>query len=411
MPKLLNVNSYHYRRGGSDAVYFDHAALLTSQGWESGFFSMQHPKNEATPWSRYFVDELEFGHRYSLRQKLAMAVKVVYSFEAQRKLRALLQDFPADVAHLHCIYHHLSPSILPVLREAGVPVVLTAHDLKIACPAYKMLNAGGICERCRTGSVLNVIKHRCVRDSLGASAIVAVESGLHGLRGPLDSYRRHVSRVVAPSRFYVEKLVEWGWPREQLSYIPNYVDAAAFEPRFEPGNYLLYFGRLAPEKGVATLLRAAAKAGVALKLAGTGPEDEALRRLASALGADAQFLGFQSGAALHALIRGARAVVLPSEWYENAPMSVLESFALGTPVVGAQIGGIPEMIDPGLSGWTFASGEVTELAERLREVRATPDARIAEMGRAARDTVVQRFNRAGYLQQMLALYAELGVKT
>lgn len=411
MPKLLNVNSYHYRRGGSDAVYFDHAALLASQGWDNGFFSMQHPKNEATPWSRYFIDELEFGHSYSLRQKLAMAAKVVYSFEAQRKLRALLQDFPADVAHLHCIYHHLSPSILPVLREAGVPVVLTAHDLKIACPAYKMLNAGGVCERCKTGSVLNVIKHRCVRDSLGASAIVAVESGLHGLRGPLDSYRRHVSRVVAPSRFYVEKLVEWGWPREQLCYIPNYVDAAAFEPQYEPGDYLLYFGRLAPEKGVATLLRAAAQAGVALKLAGTGPEDEALRRLAAELGVDAQFLGFQSGAALHALIRGARAVVLPSEWYENAPMSVLESFAFGKPVLGAQIGGIPEMIEAGLSGWTFASGDVAALAERLREIRATPDARIAEMGRAARATVVQRFYRAGYLQQMLALYAELGVRT
>jgi len=410
MPKLLNVNSYHYRRGGSDAVYFDHAALLASQGWDNGFFSMQHPKNEATPWSRYFIDELEFGHSYSLRQKLAMAAKVVYSFEAQRKLRALLQDFPADVAHLHCIYHHLSPSILPVLREAGVPVVLTAHDLKIACPAYKMLNAGGVCERCKTGSVLNVIKHRCVRDSLGASAIVAVESGLHGLRGPLDSYRRHVSRVVAPSRFYVEKLVEWGWPREQLCYIPNYVDAAVFEPQYEPGDYLLYFGRLAPEKGVATLLRAAAQSGVALKLAGTGPEDEALRRLAAELGVDAQFLGFQSGAALHALIRGARAVVLPSEWYENAPMSVLESFAFGKPVLGAQIGGIPEMIEAGLSGWTFASGDVAALVERLREIRATPDVRIAEMGRAARATVAQRFHRAGYLQQMLALYAELGVR-
>ena len=319
MPKLLNVNSYHYRRGGSDAVYFDHAALLGAEGWDNGFFSMQHPKNEATPWSRYFVDELEFGHSYSLRQKLAMAAKVVYSFEAQRKLRTLLQDFPADVAHLHCIYHHLSPSILPVLRET--------------------------------------------------------------------------------------------WRREQLSYIPNYVDAAAFEPQYEPGDYLLYFGRLAPEKGVATLLRAAAQAGVTLKLAGTGPEDETLRRLAAELGADAQFLGFQSGAALHALIRGARAVVLPSEWYENAPMSVLESFAFGKPVLGAQIGGIPEMIEAGLSGWTFASGDVAALAERLREIRATPDARIAEMGRAARATVVQRFHRAGYLQQMLALYAELGVRT
>lgn len=407
VPRLLSVNSYHYRRGGSDVVYLDHAALMESQGWENAFFSMHHPKNLETPWNRYFIDELEFGGAYSLRQKLKMAAKAVYSFEAQRKLRALLQDFRPDVAHLHCIYHHHSPSILPVLTEAGIPVVMTAHDLKIACPAYKMLNRTGVCERCKDGSVLNVIRHRCVRDSLAASVIVAAESGL---QRTMQTYRKHLTRVVAPSRFFLEKFVEWGWPREQFAYIPNYVDATKFEPAFEPGSYFLYFGRLAPEKGVATLMRAAKSAGVKLKIAGTGPIEAELHALQAELQADIEFMGFQSGAALHALIREARAVVLPSEWYENAPMSVLESFAFGKPVIGARIGGIPEMIEEGVSGWRFASGHVAELTDVLSRVQAIPSAALAQIGQGARDLVETRFNREGYVSAMLALYSSLGVK-
>src|SRR5262245_1560421 len=153
MPNLLSVNSYHYRRGGSDAMYLDHAALFESEGWHNAFFSMRHPANLPSPWSRHFIDELEFGGDYGLLRKIGMAGKVVYSFEARRRLRGLLAEYRPDIAHLHCIYHHHSPSILSVLKQAGVPMVLTAHDLKIACPAYKMLNATGVCERCKTGSV------------------------------------------------------------------------------------------------------------------------------------------------------------------------------------------------------------------------------------------------------------------
>lgn len=405
--RLLSINNYHYRRGGSDVVYLEHAALMEELGWENGFFSMHHPKNYDTPWSRYFVDELEFGHAYGLAAKLGMAAKVVYSFEAQKKLKQLLRDFRPGVAHLHCIYHHLSPSILSTLSAAGVPTVMTAHDLKIACPAYKMLNDGGICERCKDGSVLNVVKHRCVRGSLGASGIVAVESLLHRR---LNTYQKYLDKVVVPSRFFMEKFIEWGWPRDKFVYIPNYVDASRFAPDYAPGDYFLFFGRLAVEKGGATLLRAAHAAGVKLKMVGTGPEQEALLALQAQLQGDVEFLGYKTGADLHALIRGARAVVLPSEWYENAPMSVLESYAFGKPVIGASIGGIPEMIDEGETGWTFESRNVEQLADVLRRVRALPDSAVERAGRAGRALVEQRFNRAGYVSATLQLYADLGVQ-
>ena len=368
---------------------------------------MQHPKNFETPWSEYFIDEIEFGHAYSAAQKLAMAAKVVYSFEAQKKLKRLLQDYPADIAHLHCIYHHLSPAIIPTLRSAGIPVVMTAHDLKIACPAYKMLNDTGVCEKCKGGNLLNVVRHRCVRGSLAASAIVMVESSLHRL---LNTYQGKLDKVVVPSRFFMEKFIEWGWSRSQFAYIPNYVDASRFEPGDTAGNYFLYFGRLAPEKGVPTLMHAAKAAGVTLKIVGTGPIEAELKTLQTVLAGDVEFLGYRSGTELHDLVRGARAVVLPSEWYENAPMSVLESFALGTPVIGARIGGIPEMVIDELTGWTFESRNVDDLAALLSRVRAMPDTKVTQAGHSARDHVVRHFNRAGYLEATLALYAGLGVR-
>ena len=175
MTRLLNVNNYHYRRGGSEVVYLEHALMMEGRGFECGYFSMQHPRNEPTPWSRYFIDEIEFGHEYSLTEKLAMAGKVVWSFEARAKLARLLDAFPADIVHLHCIYHHHSPAILSLFSERGIPAVMTAHDLKIACPNYKMRTHDGPCERCRDGSVWNVVRHRCVQNSLAASAVVAVE--------------------------------------------------------------------------------------------------------------------------------------------------------------------------------------------------------------------------------------------
>lgn len=404
--KLLSLNSYNYRRGGSDVVFLEHDSMFRANGWDTAVMTMHHPKNAPSPWSRFFADEIEFGHEYGLLNKLAMAGKVIYSGEARRKISALLDEFPADVAHAHCIYHHLSPSVLVELKRRGIPTVMTAHDLKLACPAYKMLNRGGVCEKCRSGNLLHVMANRCIRDSLPVSALIMVESAVHK---SLGLYRHNLDRVVAPSLFYKQKLMEWGWPEHQLAYIPNYVDAAAYTPCYEPGDYFFYFGRLAMEKGVATLIRAAAQAKVKLRIAGTGPESDALKALAAREGGDIEFLGFVSGEPLWKWVREARSIILPSEWYENAPMSVLEAYACGKPVVGARIGGIPEMVKSGETGLLFESGNVDELVDAMCRQIAMPDGAIAEMGRAAQRYVSTTFTRQRYLSDMLALYAELGV--
>lgn len=406
MPHLLSINSYHYRRGGADAAYFDHAALMESLGWCNTFFSMKFPENLPCESSDYFVEEIQFGHAYSLLEKIAKASKVVYSFEAQRKLRKLVLDRKPDVAHLHNIYHHLSPSILPVLKEFGIPAVMTAHDLKIACPNNKMLNSQGICERCRGGRYLQVVLNRCVHDSFGASTIVAIESAVHHWLG---SYRDNLARIISPSRFFIEKFVEWGWSRDQFVYIPNFVDIESFEPAFEPGEYLVYLGRLSREKGLFTLVRAAATAKVPLVLVGAGPIGDELKALSTQVGAPVDYAGYKSGQELRSIVRGARAAVLPSECYENAPFSILESLALGKPVIGARIGGIPEIVRPHETGWLFEAGDVHGLAATLREAYNTPSAKLVEMGKRGRELVEVEFSRQGYASAMLNLYGALGV--
>ena len=225
----------------------------------------------------------------------------------------------------------------------------------------------------------------------------------------LGSYRRCVDCFVVPSRFYIEKLCEWGWSASQFRYVPNFVDAGRYEPGYTPGGSFLYFGRLTRQKGVATLIRAAARAGLPLSIAGRGPEEESLRRLASELGANVTFMGYLSGPTLHDAIRGSRAVVMPSEWYENAPVSLLEAYALGKPVVGARIGGIPELVREGETGLCFESGDVSGLAAALDVMASRPDARIAELGRNGRTWVAQEFTPAMYGRRILATYRELGV--
>lgn len=406
MPRLLSVNNYHYRRGGSEAVYFGHAELFERSGWENAYFSMRHPENTPSPWSKYFVDEIQYGHSYSAIQKAAKAIHVIYSFDARKRLGDLLNDYPADVAHLHNIYHHLSPSILPVLADRGIPVVLTAHDLKIACPSNRMYVNGETCERCKVHKYYQAVNRRCIQDSRLASAIIALESTLHWA---LRSYRRHVNRIVSPSRFMIEKFVEWGWPRDLFAHVPNYVAIPEAGEPVGAGNYLAYFGRLVPEKGLSSLVRASAVARVPVAIIGTGPLRQELEELARSCGAEVDFKGFLSGDALRRAILDSRATVMPSEWYENFPIAALESMALGRPVIGARIGGLPEIVRDGVTGWLYESGNVDDLAGRLRSAYDASHSTLAALGDEARRMVQREYSAPRYRDTMMALYRSLGI--
>jgi glycosyltransferase involved in cell wall biosynthesis len=233
--------------------------------------------------------------------------------------------------------------------------------------------------------------------------LVAVESLVSRALG---LYKKNLTRIVAPSLFYKNKLEEWGWPSQKIVHIPNYVRSEEYIPCFRPGDYFLYFGRLSLEKGVSTLIRAAVSSGTKLKIVGTGPIEGELKGLAR--GSNVEFLGFKSGTELWNIVRDARAVVLPSEWYENAPMSVLEAYALGKPVIGANIGGIPEMLEDDETGWSFESGNSDDLSRVMRQVSGLSPRSIEEIGGACRKLVEEEFSAHRYSASMQSLYSEIG---
>ena len=404
---LLSINNYYYARGGAEVLFLQHNGMLADAGWSVVPFCMRHADNYPTPWSYDFVEEVELGDEHDgFAAKLRKGVKAVYSLEARKKVRRLLDSVAPDVCHAHNVYHHLSPSILAVIHRRGIPLVMTLHDLKLACPAYSMLARDGVCERCRGGGLFHVFTQRCMKGSALLSLLVMVESYLHRF---LRSYVDNVDRFLVPSRFYLEKFVDWGFDRAQFRHLPNFVDAQRYEPRFAPGRRFAYVGRLSAEKGIATLIEAATLAGVPLDIVGTGRAERALRELAAQRSCDVRFHGYLSGSALHAAIAGARAIVVPSEWYENAPLTVLEAGALGKPVIVSAIGGLPELVVEGETGWAFAPGSIEALAERLRAVADLADAGVERAGAAARRHVAEEFGPDRYLDGIRGVYLELGV--
>lgn len=406
MPQLLSINNYYYRRGGSETVYFAHNRLFESAGWNVVPFSMQNGQNEPSEWSKYFVNDTDSSAKRSPIAKLSRAVAAIYSIQAERRLRRLLDVTRPNVAHAHNIYHHLSPSILVELHRQNIPVVLTLHDLKLVCPAYKMYTHGTVCQACRGGALRNVIKNRCIKDSTAMSALVWLESTLHKA---FDLYQRTVTRFVVPSRFFLTKFAEWGVDTTRFAHIPNSVDVEALVAQGDPGDAFVYLGRLVAEKGVDTLIKAAAQARVRLIVIGTGPEEAGLRELAARLGGQVEFTGYLSGDALRAAISSARAVVVPSEWYENAPISVMEASALARPVIGANIGGIPELIRQGETGFVFTSGNVDSLVDVLTQVQRLPMNVLRRIGMAGREWMRVEFSPTAYRDRMLTLYGQIGV--
>lgn len=245
MKNLLSINNYHYYRGGAEVVYLGHAALFAARGWKTTFCSMHHERNVPCADSRHFVECIDYDKHGANGRTVSNALKIVYSLEAQRKPAKLLNGKKIDFAPIHSIYHHLSPSVLMELKARGIPMAMTAHDLKLACPNNKILTHDGICERCKGGRVWNAARNRCIKGSLVASSLITLESAIHKLLG---LYRNTLDRVVAPSRFYRENLIEWGFDPNWIVYIPNAVTLPQ-TPLAPPRNCILYFDRLAPEKG------------------------------------------------------------------------------------------------------------------------------------------------------------------
>lgn len=403
--RVLNINKFHYRRGGAETVYFEQAALLERHGHEVIPFSMQHPQNEPTPYDKYFVSNVELRDEESgIASRLATAGRLLYSREAPQKLEALIRDTRPDVAHLHNVYHQLSPSILRTLRKHRIPAVLTMHDYKLICPAYTLYTDGAPCERCKGGAFYNATLHNCIKGSRGKSMLCTAEAYLHSVLG---LYRRNVACFVAPSRFLASKAAEFGMDAGRIAYIPNFVSAETPGSDVE-GTHILYSGRLERVKGIRTLIDAFRRSDTAssrsLMIAGDGEERHELVQYVERLGLpNIRFTGHLQQNELRALLDNALFTVAPSEWYENAPLSVMEAANRGRAVVVSDLGGLPELVRHGETGLVFRAGDAKALATAIDELARNP-ARTREMGRKASAFMQERFSAEGHYDLLMALY-------
>ena len=407
--RVIQVNKYHYLKGGAERYYLDVSDALRARGFEVDHLAMAHARNESAGPRDRFVEEVDYRGELGLLQKIRHGARSIWNGEAASQARQLAQDASGRpvVAHLHNIYHQLSPSIVAAFAGQSVPIVQTLHDYKLVCPAYLLMTEGEICERCRGGRYFEAVRHRCLLESRAASAVGMVEAYLHGAMGTYGK----IARFLCPSRFMLEKVASFGIAPDRLVHLPYLVHADRYRPAEQRDpKVAVYVGRLSREKGIATLIEAMSRlpeGRLELRILGEGPIRERLEeKVRSECPNRVHFLGFQSGERLHETIRTAGFAIVPSEWYENLPFAVLEPFALGTPVVGARIGGIPELVRDGETGRLHESGDADSLAQALLWMTSS-QADLKTMGTNARKSIERDHAVGPHIDRLLRIYEEV----
>lgn len=396
--KILFANKFFFLNGGSERVFFQERDYLTRNGHSVIDFSMQDERNFPSPHSEFFVPNISYHGVQGYRSKLQLAISFVHSWGAVGNLEKLLKIERPEIAHLHNIYHQLTPSIIPVLKRHGIKVVLTMHDSKLVCPSYLALSREKICTDCNGRAFWKPFTTNC-QEGRGKGALLAAEALFHKWRKSYEA----VDLFISPSRFLAD-LTACRIPREKIRVLRNGIDTAEFEPSYDDQGYALYFGRISREKGIESLLKAhaAMPTPVKLKVVGTGPMKDKLQ----ARYREVEFLGYKSGIELNSIIRNAAFVVVPSEWYENCSMVVLESMAFGKPVIGSRTGGIPEQIEDNETGFLFEMGNFEELSEKMGTLSVNPDMRV-RMGMAARNKLEKEFSLARHCEKLVDMYNKL----
>lgn len=402
--RVLHVNKFLYRRGGAEGYMLDVAELQRNAGDEVAFFGMRHPDNDPQRYESWLPDQIELEPAPQGLRKAPAAARMIWSTSSRRGMGKVLRDFRPDIVHFHNIYHQLSPSILDGVARAGIPCVMTLHDYKLACPSYQLLDHGSLCEACVTGGPWQAARRRCKDGSLAASSLLALESWLHRVTGaysPVDVF-------ISPSRFLADVMARAGVFPERMRVVSHFVELAAPEPSSD-GQRLVFAGRLSVEKGVDVLIEAMSMAApeARLDIVGEGPERARLEALARHhdMGSRITFHGRLAKPALMRLVKRSSVSVVPSRWHENQPMTVLESFAAGVPVIATGLGGLPELVRDGVDGWVIPAEDPLALARAIDCALSDPLS-TARRGLSARDRVAHDFSPSAHLQRLGEVYGQ-----
>lgn len=401
-------NNFFYLRGGTERCFFDLSDLLTSQGHEVIPFSMEHEKNIFSIYSPYFVSNIDYPslmNTYNSAGKYFKTTsRVLYSFEAKQKIRQLIEATRPDIAHIHGIDHQLSPSILDEIKRSGIPIVHTLHDYKLLCPNTTFTSGDEVCESCKGGNYYQVVINKCKRKSISASLLAGMAMYFHKM---LRIFEKNVDVFISPSKYMMNKFDEHGL-NIPIVYLPNFINIDRFSPSYQASDYFLFYGRLDRIKGLPTLVEALKYVkSPRLFIAGDGEMREELEmNINQDKNTNITLLGHLDTNDLIPLIQDAMFTVIPSQNLENCPMAILESYACGTPVLGSDLGGIPELIQDSHNGYLFEPGNIGQLVERIHTFTSDSQNTTA-MGLNGRSYVEEFHNPDKYYQQIISIYTEL----
>ena len=363
--RILIVNKFLHPNGGSETYVFSIGKQLEKMGHTVEYFGMEHEGRIVGNSLNCYTDNMDF-HTGKL-SKLLYPFKIIYSAEAEKKMKKILMSFNPDVVHLNNFNFQLTPSIIYAIRRfekrAGkqVRIVSTAHDSQLVCPNHLMQrpDTGDLCGDCLGGKQWNCAKNKCIHNSLVRSVLGSIEARLYQR---LKTYR-YLDKIICPSQFLKGILDTNSTLKNRTISMHNFLD------RIEIGavskkDYILYFGRYSEEKGIKTLLEVCRQIpDIPFIFAGKGPLEREVSRLKNV-----KDMGFLSGEELYRIVAEARFVIFPSECYENCPFTVMEAQMYGTPVIASRIGGTPELIEEGKCGELFDPGDVIQLKEKIQSL-------------------------------------------
>jgi len=403
LPSILNVNNYHFIRGGSDKYFIELTRLLIEHGHQVRTFTSQHEQDIEHGWK---VSDLPMGVDTSGLGNIRNLVHFLYSTEARNKIETGLSRFRPDIAHLHIYYGQLTASILAPLRKRGIPIVQTLHEFKPVCASHGLYSHGRFCNRCHGNAYWNALFEKCNRGSLPRTALSVAEAYISTLLGD----KSLIDRFIAVSEYQRMQLMRLGMPGEKLRVVHHFTELAE-KPPWEIGNYFLYVGRMVKEKGLTVLLNAYVKLKKPrpkLIFVGKGVDSGMIVREVEMLGLKNEviFMGYQEGNAISDLYTNCICVINPSLLNETFGLTVLEALAHGRPVIASQIGALPELITDNFTGLLVRPGRIDELTEAMEHMRENT-AVARQMGHEGWNLVKLKYSKQAHYDKVRAIYQEL----
>lgn len=378
--RILLVNKFYYNRGGAEVVAINLENELKSRDYCVAVFAMDYKDNIKTQ-NIYCASTVNFNG--GVAEKMKFALRTLGYGDIVQSFKDALNSFKPDIVHFHNVHSYLSPIVVKLAKDYGCKVVWTLHDYKLICPSYSCLNHGKVCEKCFKNK-FHLLRYRCMKNSFMASVLAFLEAE----KWNKNVVEKYTDTFICPSDFIATQMIKAGLNSAKIKVICNFVDplkSAQFlsDTNTEKDDFYAYIGRLSHEKGVDTLLSVASKLPYKLKIAGSGPLSEEFRSRYSNSD-NIEFLGHLNAQEIGTLLKKVKAIVVPSEWYENNPLSVIEALCAGTPVIGANIGGISELITD-YNGFLFTSGNKAELSECIKKVMTDKEFDYSEIKKKAYD--------------------------